>query len=168
MKKSYKWELYDYSDNEFIERYCHNCGKKVIFKNSGKKRHNANGNDIYEYAIYKCPRNHTWNMLLQNYKSNRSTCGKAADDNAEKVSNIDCLDLFELKKQGIEEIEIILNDVIGKWRLDKLLAEKIPCMSRNEICNFIKDESILIDGYKVKQGVMLKRNNIISILLKKI
>lgn len=44
---------------ETIERYCHNCGKKVLFTDSLKRRQNANGKNLYNYAIFKCSNGHT-------------------------------------------------------------------------------------------------------------
>jgi hypothetical protein len=35
---------------------------------SGKIRQNANGKNIYTYAIYKCGKDHTWNRKLTTLK----------------------------------------------------------------------------------------------------
>lgn len=168
MKKIYYWELYDSSLEISIERYCHNCSKTVSFKNSGKRRHNANGKDIYEYAIYKCEKGHTWNLLLRKYKSSNSTNKEIDTDSPEKPCIYDNLDLHEIKKQGIEEIEIILNEVTGKWRIDKLLSDRIQDMSRSRICELIKSKNILLDGNHAKQGSTLRRYQKITISVKEL
>ncbi|HPL54232.1 MAG TPA: hypothetical protein PLW11_08900 [Bacillota bacterium] len=64
MKRTHHWKLTNVSDDNTTMRHCHNCGRKVIFVDSGKRRRNANGKNIYEYAIYKCKKGHTWNRLL--------------------------------------------------------------------------------------------------------
>jgi hypothetical protein len=52
------------SGRNVINRYCANCGKVVPFTDSGKVRRNANGKNIHIYAIYKCPKDHTWNKKI--------------------------------------------------------------------------------------------------------
>lgn len=168
MKRIFRWELLDYSLKALVERYCHNCGKKAVFKDSGKRRHNANGKDIYEYAIYKCEKNHTWNMVLEKYKSTEGTNYKTVSYSEEKPCIYNSLDFLEAKEQGIKEIEIILDEVVGKWRIDKLLGERTKSLSRNKICELIKSECILLDGKCAKHGSILKRHQKITILIPKI
>ena len=62
------WNLKECAPRE-EERYCHNCGKKVIFRDCLIRRENANGKNISRYAIYKCPQDHTWNKKLADFKS---------------------------------------------------------------------------------------------------
>ncbi len=45
-------------------RYCSRCKTKVQFTDSGKIRQNANGKNIFVYAIYKCGKDHTWNKKM--------------------------------------------------------------------------------------------------------
>ena len=51
------------------KRYCKNCRRTTLFTDTNIRRHNANGKNIYRFAIYKCPKNHTWNQKLHIYKS---------------------------------------------------------------------------------------------------
>ena len=46
-------------------RYCPGCGRVVPFRDSGKIRRNANGKTIHAFAIFKCPKDHTWNCRLK-------------------------------------------------------------------------------------------------------
>jgi hypothetical protein len=71
-----KWSLTLKNPKNTFEKYCPNCGKKVLFVDSLMRRRNANGKDIYEYAIYKCPeemdplcQNSCRRILIENMKS---------------------------------------------------------------------------------------------------
>ena len=71
-KQTYQWRLYG-DTNDTVVKYCSHCGSKVVFTDSGKRRRNANGKNLYEYAIYKCERDHTWNRVLKTYKASTET-----------------------------------------------------------------------------------------------
>ena len=62
------WEIHN-EENDKEERYCHNCGKKVIFTDSLKRRQNANGKNIYHFAIYKCPSDNSWDKVINIFKT---------------------------------------------------------------------------------------------------
>ena len=163
-KKTYRWILKDPANKGSIMRYCRNCGRKVVFKDSKKRRRNANGKSIYEYAIYKCEREHTWNVLLNTYKSSDGIEHYVTKDDAETCS-YEFLNLSELKEEGVEEIDIILEEVSGKWRLDKLLGDRIQDLSRRKVCELISSECILLDGQTAKQDSFLRKHQKITILL---
>ncbi|MDX8361573.1 hypothetical protein [Cytobacillus sp. IB215316] len=57
------------------QRYCSNCGRVVLFYDTLIRRHNANGKNIYRYAIYKCEKNHTWKKSLKLIKAIPITLG---------------------------------------------------------------------------------------------
>jgi len=167
MKIIYHWELIDNSKDNTIERYCHNCGRRVIFKDSTKRRQNANGKNIYEYAIFKCNNGHTWNQLLGIVKSKQlkdEECGEVIGSNP-RVSSFDSLNLLKLKNEGVNEIEVILDKVSGRWRIDMILRYRIQDLSRSKACELIKNKYILIDGEAVKQSHIVKEQQKITILL---
>jgi hypothetical protein len=74
------WSLAKENQTDTVEKYCPDCGKKVLFFDSGMRRRNANGKDIYEYAIFKCPKEHSSNIKVpvhyDNYivTKNRPVC----------------------------------------------------------------------------------------------
>jgi hypothetical protein len=117
-KQIYHWNLVDVSNDNSIMRYCHNCGKNVIFRDSKKRRRNANGKTIFEYAIYKCEKDHTWNMPVGTYQSVNYKEHDETSENVSEVDSYETFDLMELKNEGVKEIEIILGEVIG-WKDDK-------------------------------------------------
>ncbi len=160
-KKTYRWSLFK-DTNGPVERYCSHCGKKTLFTDSGKTRHNANGKNLYEYAIYKCERDHTWNRMLRIFKA----AGPIEAITIQSECTIGCGndDSIILMDPGVDEIEIILEEVTGKWRLDKLLSEKIADVSRNAICKMIEAGAVRVDGMVVKQNTNLKKSQVITIL----
>lgn len=159
----YKWELCDESVLA-EQRYCHNCGKKVVFVDSGYRRFNANGKDIYGFAIYKCDNGHTWNKSLGVYKTKEAK-SKFVDYKVEVKTKIDLINLNLCEKEGVKEIIISLEEVNGKWRLDKLLSQQIKDVSRTQIEKLINYGKILVNDKTVKYKQLLKKGNIIKILL---
>lgn len=159
--RTYRWSLFG-DTNEPIERYCSHCGKKTLFSDSGKIRHNANGKNVFEYAIYKCERDHTWNRMLRTFKA----AGPVDVVSVQSESIIGCGndDNIMLMDPGADEINIILEEVTGKWRLDKLLSERITDVSRNTICKMIETGAIRVDGMLVKPNMNLKKLQVITIL----
>jgi len=162
-KQTYQWRLYG-DTNDIVVKYCSHCGSKVVFTDSGKRRRNANGKNLYEYAIYKCERDHTWNRVLKTYKASTET--KAVPQ--EKAIVIGCgnedIELLHHFTAGIAEIEIVLEEVTGEWRLDKLLGAKIPDVSRSAIRKMIETGLIRVDGKVVKQSLQLRKSQVITIL----
>ncbi len=162
-KQTYQWRLFNDTNNAVV-RYCSHCGNKVVFTDSGKRRHNANGKNLYEYAIYKCEQDHTWNRMLKTYKASAETEAIPLD----KESVIGCgnedIELSYHIAAGIDQIEIVLEEVTGEWRLDKLLGDKISDTSRSVICNMIETGAIRVDGKIVKQSLRVKQHQVITIL----
>jgi hypothetical protein len=169
-RKVYYWDLRDFSVGNSLERYCHNCGCKVIFTDSKLRRRNANGKTIYEYAIYKCVHGHTWNKPMGIYKSDQNPEFPETRENftsvtKKQVSVMETISLEELQNEGIYEIEILLEEVIGRWRIDKLLGERIQGISRGKVCKLIRLGRVLIDGKAVKQDYVVKKHQKIGIIL---
>lgn len=162
-KLELKWSIYNWNE-DYEERYCHNCGKKVIFKDSLKRRQNANGNDIYEFAIYKCEKGHTWNKKLGTFKSNEY---EAQEEKTFGICETKTDDIFleQLTLEGITEIEILLEHVEGSYRLDKLLSEHIKDLSRSQIEKLIKSGAILLNEEIVKTKALVKKAHIIKWML---
>jgi hypothetical protein len=163
-KQTYQWRLFD-DANDAVVRYCSHCGNKVVFTDSGKRRCNANGKTLYEYAIYKCEMDHTWNKALRKYKASTT---EAEADLPDKAIIIGCrnedIELSRHIAAGIDEIEIVLEEVTGEWRLDKLLGEKMPDTSRSTICKMIETGIVRVDGRIVKQSLNVRKNQVITIL----
>lgn len=168
-KAVYHWDLRNFSDVHSLERYCHNCGRKVIFTDSRRRRRNANGKTIYEYAVYRCEQGHTWNMPVNIYKAtqNREYREKDCLDEVigDEASGFGIIHFGELKNEGVNEIEIILGEVAGRWRIDKLLGERIQDISRTKICQLIRLGRVFVDGNAVKPNYSVRREQKISILL---
>lgn len=159
----YLWEIYSDEDIS-VYRYCHNCGSKVKFTDSGVRRHNANGKDIFEYAIYKCERGHSWNKLLEILKPTNEI-RKFAD---RKVSQGCCLEIINInnhKANKVKVIEIHIKEIDSKVRLDKILSKQIIDFSRNQIVSMINLGSILVNGQRVKPGFIIKKGDLIAIEL---
>jgi Uncharacterized protein conserved in bacteria len=163
IKKEYHWNLALFSDDHPVMRYCSNCGKRVIFKDSKLRRRNANGKTIYEYAIYKCGKDHTWNRPMGKYPSYMYQDCLEIKENVGMGKNAEALNLSALGNDGIKEIEIFLGEVIGKWRLDKLLGDRIQGISRNKVCKMIRLQRILLDGQPTQQDALLRTGQKITI-----
>ncbi|AOT71497.1 S4 domain-containing protein [Geosporobacter ferrireducens] len=159
-----EWQLIENPEHQKIERYCHNCGKKVAFEDSLKRRKNANGKNIYEYAIYKCENGHTWNHKLAVYKST-AEIEEAAPVQTWQGSKLEILKIGAYRELDVEEIEIVIKQVRGKWRIDKLLGQQVHDLSRSQIEKYIKKGAVLLDGEKVKPSTLLKEQQRISLLL---
>lgn len=155
------WNIYN-DKIDSVERYCHNCGKKVEFKDSLKRRQNANGKDIFYFAIYKCPKGHTWNKMLQTFKAK-----PGLENNEEEFVLEECsiheIEIKKLKEEGITEIKIIINTLQQKLRIDKLLSLKIKDSSRSEIVKYINAGTIRINGCTIKAGANLREKDIITL-----
>ena len=164
-KMTYQWILGGISNDRPILKYCHNCGRKVSFRDSMKRRHNANGKKIFEYAIYKCERYHTWNLLLNTYKAGENIKFSELEVQTVGIGDFDSIHLSEHRGGDIEKIDIFLEEINGRWRVDKLLGDRIADVSRTEICELIRQGKILLDGKEVKQNAILKSQQTITIIL---
>ena len=167
-KVIFYWRLHTDIECNSIFRYCHNCGKRTVFTDTKKRRHNANGKNIYAYAIYKCEKDHTWNLKLRNHDTINFTEENESTKGSDLEYGFCFLNLQELKNEGVSEINIILEEVTGKWRVDKLLAEKIEDLSRERVCKWLEDGMIIIDGKKVNKSKALKKLQMICIRLNEI
>jgi hypothetical protein len=164
MEKTYlSWSLYRDNQEESMERYCHNCGKKTLFKDTLVRRHNANGKNIYQYAIYKCQKDHTWNKKLDIYKARTQSAETMVE--IEKVFNLETIEIRNCVQKETKEVVIYLEVVEGKWRLDKLLSKQIADLSRTEIVTWIKQGKVLVDGVTTKPSIHIKSHQHICISL---
>jgi hypothetical protein len=165
-KLTLKWEFDDITEDK-VERYCHNCNKKVPFIDSMKRRRNANGKSIYEYAIYKCEREHTWNKLLKSYNANTDIKTFLEEEmiEAPRYETPKELLISEAVAAGIKEIEILINVTIGRQRIDKLLALYISDLSRTQVKVWIDSGKIQIDNCNIKPDTIVRNHQTIQIKL---
>ena len=159
-KLTLKWYIYS-NEIDSEKRYCHNCGNKVIFRDSLKRRQNANGKNIFYFAIYKCPKGHTWNKSIDKFKA-VSGLVNLPEEHADQESEYEKLFISKLKQEGVEEIEILLEVMEDSTRLDKFLSSKIADLSRNDIIELIKNGFIKVNYDNVKSNKLLKSKDIIS------
>lgn len=165
-KLSLNWNIYNGKiDKE--ERYCHNCGKKVEFKDSLKRRQNANGKNIFYFAIYKCPNGHTWNKGIDTFKA-KSGLENVDEDFMIQESKYDEIQIAQFKKDGITEIEIYINTLQEKIRIDKFLSSKIQDISREKIVELITNGVIRVNNNQVKSKVSLREKDVVTLLISKI
>ena len=124
---------------ESVTKYCPQCGRKVSFVDYSKRRHNANGKNIYQFAIYKCANDHTWNKKSDIYKakpfspvnnSEKEFCSESAEDPP--------ISIGKLRKQEIHTLSICIQSVKSPLRLDRALSSKIKDVSRSQIQKLIK------------------------------
>lgn len=164
-KQIYHWNLVDVSNDSSIMRYCHNCGKIAIFKDSKQRRRNANGKTIFEYAIYKCENDHTWNKPIGKYPSLMYIKHSEISENVHQEDSFETINMPKLRNEGVKEVEIVLGEVIGRWRLDKLLRDLIQGISRNKVGELIRFQKILLNGKVTKQDALLKSGQRIMIFI---
>ena len=145
------------SDAGGSKRYCHGCGKPVVFADSGKVRRNANGKDIYSFNIFKCPRDHTWNRRLEQ----KDGAGQAVPGNETKR-----VFLADLGARGYDFLEIRFAGWREGVRADAILCEVIPDAGRTRIRRWIEAGRLLVDGRAVKPGHKFKSPTIAVLVLK--
>jgi hypothetical protein len=159
------WSLAKENQTDTVEKYCPDCGKKVLFFDSGMRRRNANGKDIYEYAIFKCPKEHSWNKSIRQYKAN----GEFIKESKKIAGKVDLplktLVISECINAGIEKIEIYLDSVEGKWRIDKLLAACVQDLSRTKIQWLIQAGLIMVNDQTIQPDELLKPNQKITLFI---
>ncbi|EJQ43960.1 hypothetical protein IEQ_04747 [Bacillus cereus BAG6X1-2] len=163
-KVQLSWSLYENQQNT-IEKYCKNCRRTTLFTDTNIRRHNANGKNIYRFAIYKCPKDHTWNQKLRIYKSftdHVETVDMALQDQTEASTAIS---ITQHKESGIAEITIVLDIVFGSHRIDKMLSTYISDWSRTLIVDKIKNGDIQLNGQQMKPNTLLSEGDSISIYL---
>ena len=160
-KLTLKWYIYS-NEIHSEERYCHNCGSKVIFQDSLKRRQNANGKNIFYFAIYKCPKGHTWNKSIDKFKAISGLVNQP-EEHVHQQSEYEKLNIRRLKEEGIEEIEILLEVMEDSARIDKFLSNKIADLSRNDITKLLKDGLIKVNNVSVKANRLLKSKDVITL-----
>ncbi|MDC2865651.1 cytoplasmic protein [Bacillus sp. BP-3] len=159
------WNLYKSELETTIEKHCKNCGHTVLFTDTDIRRHNANGKNIYRFAIYKCSKGHTWNRKLRIYKTyseHAKTVDTFQEEHQESLSNISIL---FYQNEGITELTILLQSVHGVFRIDKALATYISEWSRTVITEKIKDGVIQLNGQQIKPNTKLAAGDCISICI---
>jgi hypothetical protein len=166
------WSFYQNETTKTITRHCSTCGRTTTFTDTGKKRRNANGKNIFEYTIYRCEKGHSWNHKIRQYKAPGFSQPNRAGHNehngcGESVSRQknQSLKLSEYQAQGVSIIRIQLDVVEGKWRLDKGLSDHIVDASRVAIKGMIKTGRILFNQKVTKPCAVLNSGGIIRIEL---
>lgn len=154
------WEIYN-GDVDSVDRYCHNCGKRVEFIDSLKRRQNANGKNIYHFAIYKCPKGHTWNKEIAGFKA-LSGLENLDGEFIYSHSKYQELPIESFKMKDIFYVEIFLNILQERVRFDKFLSSKIIGLSRQEIAGLIEDGKITLNGMVAKSKQRLKEKDLIT------
>ncbi|EJR87972.1 hypothetical protein IK7_00570 [Bacillus cereus VD156] len=163
-KVQLSWSLYE-NQQHTIEKYCKNCGRTTLFTDTNIRRHNANGKNIYRFAIYKCPKDHTWNQKLRIYKSftdHVETIDMTQQDQAETTTTIS---IMQHKENSIAEITLVLDLIFGSHRIDKALSTYISDWSRTLIVDKIKNRDIQLNGQQMKPNTILSEGDYISICL---
>lgn len=147
-----------------IRRHCKMCKKVTVFSDTTIRRHNANGKYIYQFAIFKCPKNHTWNMKLDIYKS---FSDHVIPENLIPTEFETFMEPARYSIQGLKEqpaIEFKVTVVEGSFRLDQALASHIEGLSRTEISRKIKNGTILLNNEKTKPSQKVSLHDTILIL----
>jgi hypothetical protein len=152
--QQYSLVLRQKQEADTVKKQCKMCGKVTIFTDTTIRRHNANGKNIYQFAIYKCPKNHSWNKKLDIYKSFSDHVDpdtlvpsefKRIED-GEKIS-------IDVSKNTSYKINISTAD--GSFRLDRTLADHLEGWSRTEIAQKIKSGEILLNDCLTKPSQKL-------------
>ncbi|MEW8956458.1 hypothetical protein [Clostridium sp.] len=166
MELRVKWNI-DLRNFAKEERYCHNCSRKVLFEDSGVRRQNANGKNIYHYAIYKCINGHTWNKKLETFKALDGLSNERIirEDSAENITTIN---IKEVRGNNISKINIDINILGDKVRVDKLLSDSISGINRNHIIELINKGDILLNNKKFKKSSKIMGSSNITIDITKV
>ncbi|MDM5190609.1 cytoplasmic protein [Bacillus sp. DX4.1] len=159
------WNLYQSELETTVEKHCKNCGYTTLFTATRIRRHNANGKNIYRFAIYKCHKGHTWNKKLQIYKTYSEHVETLDMFQEEWNETANTISMMQYKDAGTTEITILLEMVFGSHRIDKALAAYISDWSRTAIVEKIKSGHIHLNGQKMKPNATLSEGDLISICL---
>ncbi|MBW8351567.1 cytoplasmic protein [Bacillus sp. IITD106] len=160
---TFHWKLSQIPERA-VKKHCKMCGKLSVFTDTNVRRHNANGKRIYKYAIYKCEKNHTWNKKLAIYKTFSNHVAEI-EEQKEESSIMSAIPIISLAEQGVEMIHFVLDDVIGKHRIDKVLANQIEDWSRSQIIEKIEKGTIQLNEQVVKPSSRLSKGERISIFI---
>ena len=136
-----------------VVRHCQGCGRMTVFRNSGKVRRNANGKRIYQFEIYKCDRDHTWNRPVPVTEPGERPCAGPLEEGS---------DLIRLEIQDLP-VEILIEWSEGAWRLDKVLADRLDGLSRAVIAALIDAGIIRVNGQAVRARHLLRTGDLIAI-----
>lgn len=170
------WDLRETGREQPVQRYCKNCGQTVLFRDTHIRRHNANGKNIFQFAIYKCDKDHTWNKKLSVYKAfsehfqeydsveHRLPVNTHASDHPDGAQH-STLSISSYQEQRISELTIIIEEVAGHHRIDKVLADRLEEWSREQIIKKIKEGEILLNGHAMKPSTRLNSHDRITIQL---
>ncbi|KEK25213.1 hypothetical protein [Bacillus gaemokensis] len=164
-KVQLSWNLYKNEFETTIEKHCKNCGHITLFADTNIRRHNANGKNIYRFAIYKCPKGHTWNKKLRIYKSFSDHVETLDVFQKEQNETTTTISIMQYKENGTTEITIVLETVCGSHRFDKALSTYISDWSRTTIVERIKNGHIQLNGQQMKPNTTLSEGDSISICL---
>ncbi|MCM3736025.1 cytoplasmic protein [Bacillus cytotoxicus] len=157
------WNLYKTELETTVEKYCKNCGYTTLFTDTHIRRHNANGKNIYRFAIYKCDKGHTWNKKLRIYKTYSDHVETVDTFHEEDQESLNNLSIMPYQTEGITELTILLQSVHGVFRIDKALATYISEWSRTVITEKIKEGAIQLNGQQIKPNAKLAAGDCISI-----
>jgi hypothetical protein len=157
------WKL-SHIPERTVKKHCKMCGKLSVFADTNVRRHNANGKSIYKYAIYKCEKNHTWNKKLAIYKTFSEHVAEM-EEKKEESSIMSAIPITSLAEQGVKVIHIELDDVKGKHRVDKVLANQIEDWSRSQIIKKIEKGTIQLNEQVIKPSSRLSKGERISIFI---
>jgi hypothetical protein len=160
---TFHWKI-SQTPERTVKKHCKMCGKSSVFTDTNVRRHNANGKSIYQYAIYKCEKNHTWNQKLAIYKTFSEHIAEI-EEQKEESSIMSAISIINIAEQGIKVIHIVLDDVIGKHRIDKVLANQIEDWSRSQIIEKIEKGAIQLNEQVIKPSSRLSRGERISIFI---
>ncbi|MGF9965314.1 RNA-binding S4 domain-containing protein [Bacillus rhizoplanae] len=159
------WNLYKTELEDTVEKHCKNCGHTALFTDTHIRRHNANGKNIYRFAIYKCEKGHTWNKKLHIYKTYSEHVETIDMPQAERQATLNAISMMFYKNTGTTQLTILLQSVHDSFRIDKALASYISDWSRTVIMGKIKDGSIHLNGQHIKPNAKLSAGDCISIYL---
>jgi hypothetical protein len=148
-----------------VLRYCRSCGRTVPFFDTSIRRHNANGKNIYRFAIYKCERDHTWNEKLAIYKSFTEHVEVPEQETMAENLALPALPVLDYKEQGVQEVRITIESADARYRLDKLLASRLDGWSRSQIVQKIKDGRIRVNQREAKPSAILSASDVIVIVI---
>ena len=65
-----------------------------------------------------------------------------------------------------DKYQLVIQD--EKGRIDKVLATKIPTLSRSRIQELVQDKNILVNGKRVKTSYKVQKNDLISVFIPKL
>lgn len=163
--EQYSLVLRKKQEADTVKKQCKMCGKVTIFTDTTIRRHNANGKNIYQFAIYKCPKNHSWNKKLDIYKS-FSEHVDPANLVATEFNLIQDGEKISLFISTETSYEINISSAEGSFRLDRTLADYIEDWSRTEIVQKIKNGEILLNNGLTKPSQKLSIHDKILIVVK--